>query len=355
MPTEFVTLLRSEVKCRDCLLGQSIPHGQEPSERFALPVKSFAVGSPQERITFQLVKADEIGRPSMWKVLFWALRLPLLTLSWTPVVAVWVWLWAGGYEFKAQDLFLVLGNLFLLHMGVFLLNDYWDHMRGVDRLSSRRGSQVIQRGWLRAWQVRLWGWAALVTGGLLGTGILLWSRASLELWVLVFGAAFAVLILAWSPRKLRRWALTELLILLSLGPLLTCGSMMFWLGSCSPEIGALGLGFGVLALLSFHLRSLGALLSEKSLLGRLGFDLSHRLLSVEIALLPVFFAFVFWALGEFRLGLVLGALVLFVGLKLLQLLVQSRSSLSSSLRPLRAWALLMHFSVGVGVALVALM
>ncbi len=352
MPGEFITLSRQDERCREYLLGRIEPQIQ------ALPVKSFAVDSSREKVTFQVLPMNQLLRPPLWVVLAQAFRLNELNLTWAPLAVVAAWLWAQGTDFSGLVLALALLALSGVQGGIFLLNDFYDHMRGLDRLSSRRGSQVIQRGWLRAWQARLWAWGMLGLGGSLGLlalGLASPPGGFLPLALLVSFALIAGLILAWAPRRLRRWALPDLFIFLSLGPALTLGLALLLGGEGGQEVLALGAVFGLLALLSFHLRGLESLKAEHSWLGRLGFDRSHRLLLWELRLFPLlsfallwFWGTPLWAWGASPL-LALGCW----GLLLPDLQV-GRSPWSSSLRQLGAKTLALHGALGAWLMILSL-
>jgi len=80
------------------------------------------------------------------------------TASVTPVLIGSVLVQSMSF-FLGRFLLALFGSLFI-HIGTNLINDYYDHLSGVDTLETMSGSQVIQRGLLTAEEV-YWGGSSL--------------------------------------------------------------------------------------------------------------------------------------------------------------------------------------------------
>jgi 1,4-dihydroxy-2-naphthoate octaprenyltransferase len=176
--------------------------------------------------------------------------------------------------------FALLG-VFFLHTAAFLLNDVQDHLRGVDRLSRRRGSQVIQKGWVSANAMKKW---AVVNFALaIGFGVPAFLNAPLEL-AMVCAAAGICLLVLWSNRG-ARYGLSDLALALLFGPLLTCGIALASFGTTGWHDFILGAAFGSLTVWALQVRQLEYLFRSKpesfrTLLGFWSFDRVRSLILV---------------------------------------------------------------------------
>jgi len=98
----------------------------------------------------------------------------------------------AGHEISAADAAITLAGVLALHASVDLLNDYWDHRRGIDARTTRTpysgGTGVIGSGALSARAVRLAGLAALGAGLAAGAYFVLSHGLPIAL-MLAFAAA----------------------------------------------------------------------------------------------------------------------------------------------------------------------
>lgn len=201
----------------------------------ALPVKSLNVSTPGETVTFEIVPVKDIQRPGALKLWAQVFRLRNFIYVLFPLYLI---LTKNIFDEVEFDPILAIlsgfGALFVT-LGAFLLNDYYDHMKGVDRIHPESGSQAIQKGWVTAGATKSWAVVYLGFGLLLGLPSI-WVFP--ELLPMVSVPAF-VAFLAWiSPRlglKYKRFA--EIVVFLLFGPLLTVGYQT-----------AIGAGFDIEAL-----------------------------------------------------------------------------------------------------------
>ena len=190
----------------------------------ALPVKSLNVSTPLETVTFEIVPVADIKTPSFFKLWGEVFRFRNFIYVLFPLYLI---LTKNAFDEVEFDPILAalsgLGALFLT-LGAFLLNDYYDHIKGVDRIHPESGSQAIQKGWVTAAATKSWALTYLCFGFLLGAP---------SLWVFpellpVVSVPALVAFLAWiSPRlglKYKRGA--EIVVFLLFGPFLTVGYQM---------------------------------------------------------------------------------------------------------------------------------
>lgn len=216
----------------------------------ALSVSSLNVGSQQEQVTFEIVPRSELVMPPRLAV-FSALARPASLVFSVGTALATLALERDVTPNLSVDPLLVSGAIFgvaCLHVAVNLFNDYDDHMSGLDRIRPKGGSRAIQKGWVRAVDVRRAAWALFVVAGLSGVPVLLSSPVL----VILLGFMFLALEFAFHRLRLKARGWAELIAFLLTGPVLT-SSFGWALGvSLSAREPAFGLAFGAIALLYFH-------------------------------------------------------------------------------------------------------
>lgn len=328
---EFVTVNRTHPDFAKYLTGEF------STELCALPVRSLNVNSDDEKVTFQVLHQNEISRPPMTKILSQVLRVDLLTLTLTPAICVAYSYWS---EASRSLTWLALVSLAFLHGAVFCRNDFIDHMQGVDLLNEKGGSQVIQRGWMRAVSVKKLYWSFMAAAILFAIPVLIARPELLLLCGLVaLLGVFGYSHLRWAKGN---WLLGDLSVWLCLGPLICLG--MNWVINAEWSNAAFWIGayFGTLALAYVEIRhTISMVIDDAAELNtmptQLGFD--HAKTSIVILFLAAGLIAV-WAGG------IMPALVglnFWLALKTFHL----ASPLSSNLYQLPKKVLWVHFASGL--------
>lgn len=276
MSSEFITLTRDDPEFESYLLGTF-----STTER-ALPVETYHAQSYRERVTFRIVPRAEVGAPAWWMVYFLACRPDLLGLTLGPAVAAWLNHHASLSEWNRWPSWLALVGVFFLHTAAFLFNDVQDHIYGSDRLNRRRGSQVIQKGWSSAAEMRRWALVNFILSVIFGAPAILRAPLELALVCMTAGACLWILLRRFGTR----FGLCDLALVLLFGPLLTLGTSLASFGETSWADAALGLALGLSAAWVFQVRQLENLFRSKpesfhTLLGRFNFDRVRWILIVE--------------------------------------------------------------------------
>lgn len=299
---QFFTLDKSDARFADYISGRF------SKDHRALPVKTLAVGTPQERVTFQVVPLSNVSRPFKLVSIFLSLRPLYLTLTLGPVaVCASFFMWQQKPVNPVVFILATISLLFL-HFAVFLFNDFYDHVSGQDRTNPRRGSQIIQRGWEPAFRIRQWAYVNLALGVLFGLALV----AQTSVVLLGIGLVAAVAILGFERlRHLKSGPFSELLVFICFGPLLVAGLSTALGFSLEVSVLLSGCSLGALAVVSLHLKQLENIfydsqLGSSHLITRLGLDKSRRLLLTEIVVVNL------W-LFYWLQGLSLGWTVFLVG------------------------------------------
>jgi len=295
----------------------------------ALPTETFGVSSSRERVTFRVVPRGMISRPARVKIFLRAIRAELLHLTLVPPLLVWMA--SGAPRDSLAMVVSALLSITALHASAFLFNDYSDHVQGIDRLRHRRGSQVIQRGWMSAASVYKWAWTALSMAIVLSVpAVLLLPHVAIAAG---FIAVIALLGFSGRGRGLKYKGFGDVLIFMCFGPLLTWGSGFLVHSGSSFQLALLGAPLGLIAVLFVQSRQLESIMAEReartgTLVGRLGFDRARSLLLAElIVLVPLSALPFFWISG---VGIASSVLMVGVGVAVLVRRLRSIASPLSS-------------------------
>ena len=134
----------------------------------ALPMQTLNANSESESVTFKILPVKDIVHPG-----FLSLWLQVFKFRYFLILAfpIFVILTKNLFDDAEMDgLLTILSVLssFALLVAANLLNDYFDHMRGLDRVHPDSEKKPIQRGWVTALATKNWAVVYLVLGALLG-------------------------------------------------------------------------------------------------------------------------------------------------------------------------------------------
>ncbi|MGD0765628.1 MAG: 1,4-dihydroxy-2-naphthoate octaprenyltransferase [Dehalococcoidia bacterium] len=184
-----------------------------------------------------------------------AVRLPFITASVTPVVLGGTIAWANRGTLSWGLLWLTIAAGALIHLGVNVINDYFDHLSANDDLNTdfvrpfSGGSRVIQMGLLTPLEMLV---GAFVLFGL-SSAIGIYLAVAAGVWVLAFGAAGLVsgIFYVGNPINWGSRGVGELLVGLNFGILMTLGSYYVQTGRIdwAPAIAAIPVGALIAAVL----------------------------------------------------------------------------------------------------------
>ncbi len=161
------------------------------------------------------------ARPGVFAVWFQAIRAFSLTASVTPVLVGTAIAARAGF-FSGPRLFLALLGAIAIHIGTNLINDYYDHVKGVDTADSLGSSKVIQQGLLSARAVWWGGVGAMAIGA--GFGLWLVYLCGWPILALGVPSVAAGYFYTASPVSLAYLALGELTVFIFMGPVIVLGA-----------------------------------------------------------------------------------------------------------------------------------
>lgn len=297
----------------------------------------------QETLTFKILNLKSIQRPPLFFVLQKTFRLSLLTLTLSPLfVAV------AFHRSWIESSLLILALFVALsgfQLGIHLLNDYRDHLSGVDRLNPYRGSRSIQQGWFAAYELRNWSFFYLTLSFALGVW-LLWGKW--ELFLLAISICLLGLI-EFSVSGIRQKILfiKEILAISTLGPLLFYFVAMYFGSRPDSTYYLISLYFGLLAGFYFLVSSWQSILEDEhsrrnTFFTRFGFDRSQS--AIKFYCFMLFLYPLFFLAWKQDIRYLPWALALSLTIPWIYCLARNIDSpLSSRFKKLRRFVLLLHF------------
>jgi 1,4-dihydroxy-2-naphthoate octaprenyltransferase len=329
MASKWITLSRRNSEFNSYL------DGSFSCEERALPVRSLNVDSVSEEVTFEIVPVHSISLPGLSEIVWSLLRPPTLVLSLGPMLATWLFCLARGENVNGVFAVLSLLGVLCFHSSMNLFNDYFDHMKGRDRLRARISRRAIQKGWVRAQQVKYAAWGLSGVAILCGLPAIAMHFAPLAF--IAFLAALAGVEFAFQRLGLKERGFAEILAFILTGPLLTVGFAWAVAGSAVFADAVLGVVFGSISLLYFHLVNFESIMADdqagvRTWATRAGFDASKTffvLMATVVVGSTATFMMLFF--HDWRLLPVFGTQIFFL-LPLSRRVMSLASPLSSRLR-----------------------
>jgi len=181
-------------------------------------------------------------------------RLPFLSATWIPIIAVVIWgLNANLFEMNwALFTLTFIGGSFL-HLAANTYNDYFDWTSGTDQLNNdyflqlSGGSRAIELGLISEKKLFQLATTFLILSGILGLGIIYLLDGGIGLFYYGLAGAFSAYFYTGTPLRLvARKGIGELLIGLNYGPLITMGTVFAMTGVHNWDAFYFGIPLGLL-------------------------------------------------------------------------------------------------------------
>ena len=283
---QFITIDRGDPKF------ESYVSGKFSKRQRALPVRSLNPGREKQLLTFQISSFEQITRPHFGIVLLYLFRWSWVSLVLAPVMVLALYLESQSISFGLRDLLSVVTSLLFAFGGAFMMDDYYDHMSGMDISSRHRGSQVIQNGWMTARQVQLFSYGSLFLALILGTPLLL-EKGEL-LWLPVALAAAAILGYSYKGRGFKYQGWGDFWLFLCFGPILMLALQKLFINAYHLELLAMSVPLGWATVLVLQSRQFSNIMydesvGKKTFVARLGFDRAHRFIKTSLSVCLLIF------------------------------------------------------------------
>lgn len=327
---------------------ESYLRGTFSKDQMAVPVKTLNVRSHLEEVTFEIADKKNISKPSLARILLRLLRPQTLTFSIGTMVVSFIVATRLQLQLDPFLSLLTILSVLFFHAAINLLNDYYDHMKGHDRINPNGGSRAIQRAWIGAHFVQKLGFGFLGLSLLLGVPVLILHSSV----VIALAGISGLAGLEFSTHKLglKNLGLGEYLVFFLTGPFLTCGFVWATSGLFHVEMIYLGFIFGFVTLFFYHVSNIENIFVD-SQAGRktwavyLGIDRAKKFLWFLALMISLsYFAFAFTFDKNNFVIFVLTFIVIAINLTLI-CLKSSRalSPLSSDLESIRSRTLRLHW------------
>ena len=327
--SDLITLPRKSAEFESYLRGSF------SKELRALPLQTLNVNSPTEAVTFQILPLSAINRPGLLSrllVIFkvrsflWVLLPMFVVLAKNIDLGTVVDPWVVAFA--------TVGVLFAL-MAMNLRNEYFDHMKGADRVLPESGTGAIQKGWVTAAEVQAYS--------------IMWLVLALAMAALVTFAYAKVVLVALVAFNLGVWAQFqksasfkyhiggELSFYILIGPLLTIGYQLSMGRDWDSESMAIGAVWGLFVLFLHHVRNFLNILSStqagfSNTINWLGFDRSRRLLAGWWYFAVIACSAYQHFYGGFKKGLLTFAILVVAGIPFVQNLKKLSSPVGGQIR-----------------------
>jgi len=191
------------------------------------------------------------NRPAAWVQ---AVRAPFFTASLVPVCAGAALTLYYGTPAAWAALPLIILCAVIFHAGTNLINDYYDHVRGVDTAASLGSSKVIQQGLLQPRELLRAGLLLFGLGALL-SGAFILLRGPVVL-VFLACALLGGYLYTGTPLAYKYAALGDLFVFLLMGPLMVVGTSVILTGLWDGRALAASLPIGFLVAAILHANNL---------------------------------------------------------------------------------------------------
>lgn len=216
----------------------------------AVPREVVSKAAGLDSVIFEILPFPNLNSPGLIRVWWYAIRPENLVQVLGPACAV---LFYGFYKSWEISWALVVSSLLgtlLFQIAVNALNDVEDYLRLIDIPGTIRGQGILQKGWLSARQLRFFGFASLIFGGLCGLPAVIQYPSVL----LGIGAIGFVGVFTFSNRPfgIKYRSFGDGVIFFLLGPLLTLGFSYAFFGQADFGTGLLGMFFGFLSFAVSH-------------------------------------------------------------------------------------------------------
>ncbi len=280
----YKTFKKSEPEFESHLMG-TFSHTE-----VALPVKTLNVGTIEETITFEIVKAADIQRPSYFIYLAHLIKLHSYLLIMVPLFFVAAKNYLDDRLFDPFSFFMGTVSMLFLYAGLNLRSDLNDHISGYDRVLLSASPKPILKGWITGAETSFLSWVLMGVAAVLSIPVFILQHEEIRvvlviLLLLILGQFF-------KKNSYKNQHFGEVILFILIGPGL-CSAYQVALGSgIDTEILAFGLLWGTAILFLVHLNNFSHLLASsqagiQNTMNKMGFDSSKRFLILWLVLLNI--------------------------------------------------------------------
>ena len=332
MPTQYVTLKQSEPDFSRFLWGLN------ESDKRAVPVRTYNVGTPEECVTFELKNISEISRPGVFVFVASLIKLRSFILILLPLFFVLVKTQVQGtFNDPLGGALAALACVFLF-AGLNIRNDMNDHISGYDRVNLDAALKPIRRGWVTAKQLSKYSLISIGVAGVLAVPVVLLHLELLKVLglslVMFFAGRFA------KRNSYKHQHFGEIVLFMLAGPALVSGYQLSLGAGLDTEALAFGVLWGSAVLFLVQVNNFSHIMTSSqsgitNTMTKLGFDISQKFLLLEWAGMIVAWLLFQGFFGHHVLSAPGTIVLVLCSVPLFQALLNIRSPMGSSLQTIR--------------------
>lgn len=258
----------------------------------AIPLESVNVNSQSESITFELLDKKEIQLPDLKEFLSSLLKIYKFLYVLFPVFYISLYYYVNAWNFDVTTMILSAIASLLLFIGVNLRSDYWDHIRGLDRVIRSNQSKPIVRGWIKAATVKKLSLILMFAALVLSIPVIIAFPKVLVVILLAGGLIYLGML--QGKTSYRDYFVGDLFWALLVGPMLAVGFELAISGQWHWQFLVFGCVWGGLIFFRLQLNNFefllaGSLAGVKNLINQLGFEGGKKFIIINW----LFFIFLF--------------------------------------------------------------
>jgi 1,4-dihydroxy-2-naphthoate polyprenyltransferase len=326
--SDLITLTKNDKNFETYLLGTF-----SKTQR-ALPVQSLNISTENEIVTFKIVDISNIFKPNKLQFILELLRVRYWIFVALPIAMLLI---KAQLDQSLIDPSLVIMNLlgaFFLMSSLNLRNDFQDHYWGLDRIHDGVRIGAIQKGWVSAYDTKLYSRFLLITGIILGLpSVFLFPN----LLILILTISLLLILSTGLHQLGMKYRLgTEFASFFLAGPLLTLGYQISIGGKLDLEVLIIGFFTGGLTMFLLYLKNFEFIMINskanfRNTMIRFGFEKSKFFLKLFWSVGASLFALFrfFYGIGIWRW--VVPICCLLITVKIIKTLNQAQSPAGSTL------------------------
>lgn len=245
----------------------------------AIPIESLNLNSNNESVTFEIRDRTQVIKPSLKELLVALFKVHKFLYVLFPIFYISMYYFVHEWSFDVVTLlFAGVASLFLF-IGVNLRSDYWDHIKGLDRVIKSNQSKPIAQGWIKAITVKRISLLFMVVALVLSFPVII----AFPLVLSVIALSIAIIYLGLLQKKgfYRDYFLGDLFWVLLVGPILSLGFEISLSGNYHGHFILFGLVWGALLFFRIQLSNFefilaGSLAGVKNPINYFGFENSKK-------------------------------------------------------------------------------
>lgn len=284
MSSQFITLKKNDSRFADYLMGKI------DGNYMAIPIKTYNLGTEEESVTFELIKTENITRPSFFIFLSSLVKLNKFVLILLPLLFVLAKALGAGQAFDAESLVYAAVAMIFLFAGLNMRNDINDHISGFDRVNVDISTKPLKAGWLTAQKASLISNVLIFFSFLFALPVMIVHAEVLRVMAVVM-----ILFLVGKfarANSYKQQHLGEFILFVLMGPALVCGYQLSMDLEIDKQILAFGMVWGLLVLYVVQINNFSHIMTSTqagihNTMTRLGFDLSQKFIILYWSLFVV--------------------------------------------------------------------